>query len=276
MSVRGRACARRRRVRASAAPPPPLPHRSHARPPSPALAGEASQAALAAAAIKLVVDFKLVPDSITGATIMSCGGETAIRTRLGAAADGAARLVVVKALDAEAEAASVARGAFARGRACARRRGVRASAAPPPPLPHRSHARPPSPALAGEALQAALAAAAVKIVDDFKLKPGSITGATITSCGGEAAIRKRLGAAATIDARLAVVKALVAEAKAAKAASGAFARGRACARRRERGLSGRFEGGGGGALISTLRPLFLCPFPLLYSLAGKAGGAYSV
>jgi hypothetical protein len=29
-------------VRASAAPPPPLPHRSHARPPSPALAGEAS------------------------------------------------------------------------------------------------------------------------------------------------------------------------------------------------------------------------------------------
>ena len=29
-------------MRASAAPPPPLPHRSHARPPSPALAGQAS------------------------------------------------------------------------------------------------------------------------------------------------------------------------------------------------------------------------------------------
>jgi hypothetical protein len=136
-------------VRASAAPPPPLPHRSHARPPSPALAGEASQAARAAAAVKIVDDFKLKPGSITGATIMSCG-EDAIRTRLGAAAAGAAQLAVVEALVSEAKAAKAASGACARGsRACPRRRRVRASAAPPPPLPHRSHARPPSPALAG-------------------------------------------------------------------------------------------------------------------------------
>ncbi len=101
-------------MRASAAPPPPLPHRSHAHPPSPALAGEASQAAQAAAAVKLVADFELKPDSITTVMIQHCGGEAAIRTRLGAASAGAERLAVVKALDAEAKASKVARGAFAR------------------------------------------------------------------------------------------------------------------------------------------------------------------
>ena len=138
-------------MRASAAPPPPLPHRSHARPPSPALTGEASQAAQAAAAVKIVDDFKLKPGSITAVVIQRCGGEDAIRTRLGAAAAGDARLAVVKALVNETTAAKAASGECARGRACARRRRVRASAAPPPPLPHRSHARPPSPALAGQA-----------------------------------------------------------------------------------------------------------------------------
>ncbi len=73
-------------------------------------------------------------------------------------------------------------------------------------------------------MQAALAAAAVKIVDDFELVPGSITAVVIQQCSGEAAIRKRLGAASAGDARLAVVKALVDEAKAAKAASGECAR----------------------------------------------------
>jgi hypothetical protein len=73
-------------------------------------------------------------------------------------------------------------------------------------------------------LQAALVAAAVKIVDDFELVPGSITAVVIQQCSGEAAIRKRLSAAAAGAERLAVVKALVNEAAAAYVASGAIAR----------------------------------------------------
>jgi hypothetical protein len=220
-------------VRASAAPPPPLPHRSHARPPSPALAGEASQAALAAAADKLVDNFKLKPGSITGATIMSCGGEAAISKRLSAAAADAERLAVVNALVAETAAAAVARGECARGKACARRRRVRATAAPPPPLPHRSHARPPSPALAGEASTDVSKLKTCKLenpesfaqLEELLLEVGvaavrdgdsaTLTGVTTANACDVQAAMDMVGAKFT-----------------GLTTRGAFARGRACARRR--------------------------------------------
>jgi hypothetical protein len=148
-------------VRASAAPPPPLPHRSHARPPSPALAGALTElqqlTAADADARKSFVGHLAKNVAAAHALLQPLDEATPLRLRFNKGlALYDAQLRAVLALEEFKDvimtgAQNAAAGAFARGRACARRRRVRASAAPPPPLPHRSHARPPSPALAGQA-----------------------------------------------------------------------------------------------------------------------------